>query len=126
MTPKTQADLVEIILGAREPVCIQGGGTRGVPCSGDVIETRGLSGITLYEPGALTLVAQAGTPLAEIDAALAAENQRLAFEPSDLRDVLGTAGDSTIGGVVATNAAILLSACNSSMVRGRSSRMVAG
>ena len=35
----------------------------------------GASGITLYEPGALTLVARAGTPLAEVEAALAAEGQ---------------------------------------------------
>jgi len=48
-------------------------------------------------------VAQAGTPLAELDAALAAENQRLAFEPMDHRGLLGTTGDPTIGGVVAAN-----------------------
>ena len=46
---------------------------------------RGLAGITLYEPGALTLVVRAGTPLAEVEAALAAEGQRLPFEPWDAR-----------------------------------------
>ena len=40
-----------------------------------------LSGITLYEPGALTLVVKAGTPMAEVEDALAAEGQMLAFEP---------------------------------------------
>ena len=68
-----------------------------------MLETSGLSGIRLYEPGALTLVAGAGTPLAEVEAALAEANQRLAFEPMDHRAVLGTGGAPTIGGVVAAN-----------------------
>src|SRR5690606_20834257 len=82
-----------------------GGGTRslGAP-AGDVLETGGLSGITLYEPGALTLVARAGTPVAEVEAALAAEGQRLAFEVPDVRGLLGRGGASTLGGVVAANA----------------------
>ena len=63
-----------------------------------------MSGITLYEPGALTLVAKAGTPVAEIEEVLSAQNQRLAFEPMDYRGLLGTRGTPTIGGVVATNA----------------------
>ena len=63
----------------------------------------GLSGIELYEPGALTLVAKAGTPVAEISAALAEAGQRLAFEPMDHRALLGTSGTPTIGGVVAAN-----------------------
>ncbi|NIR60409.1 MAG: glycolate oxidase subunit GlcE, partial [Gammaproteobacteria bacterium] len=54
-------------------------------------------------PGALTLVARAGTPLAEIEDALAAEGQRLAFEPMDHRAIYGTNGAPTIGGVVAAN-----------------------
>ena len=49
------------------------------------LSTAGLTGITLYEPGALTLVARAGTPLAEVEAALAAEGQMLPFEPWDGR-----------------------------------------
>ena len=49
----------------------------------------GLAGITLYEPGALTLVVRAGTPLAEVEAALAAEGQQLPFEPWDARALTG-------------------------------------
>ena len=45
------------------------------PVQGAPLSTAGLTGIPLYEPGALTLVAQAGTPVAEIEAALAAEGQ---------------------------------------------------
>ena len=86
------------------PLVLRGGGTRGRFEGGAVLETGGLSGIRLYEPGALTLMAGAGTPVAEIEAALAAEGQRLAFEVPDLRAVLGRVGASTLGGVVAENA----------------------
>ncbi|MFP7569522.1 FAD-binding protein [Marivita sp. S2033] len=103
MKPTTEADLADMIAGADGPLCVRGGGTRGVRLDGEVLETGGLSGITLYEPGSLTLVAQAGTPLAEIEAALDAEGQRLAFEPMDHRGLLGTSGTPTIGGVVAGN-----------------------
>jgi hypothetical protein len=48
-------------------------------------------------------VVKAGTPLAEVEAMLAAENQRLPFEPMDHRALLGTEGEPTIGGVVAAN-----------------------
>ncbi len=105
MRPESEADLAEIIAAAKAPFHIRGGGTRGIgrPVAGEVLETGALSGITLYEPGALTLVAQAGTPLAEIEAALQAEGQRLAFEPMDHRGLLGTTGAPTLGGVVAGN-----------------------
>jgi glycolate oxidase FAD binding subunit len=103
MRPETEAELAEIVAGATAPMAVIGGGTRGMAPSGDRITTTGLSGITLYEPGALTVVAQAGTPVAEIELALASENQRLAFEPMDHRGLLGTSGEPTIGGVVAAN-----------------------
>ncbi|MEY8840404.1 FAD-binding protein [Cribrihabitans sp. XS_ASV171] len=103
MRPETEAELAELVAGLDAPVRIVGGGTRGMPGPERVLETGGLSGITLYEPGALTLVARAGTPLAEIEAALAAEGQRLPFEPMDHRGLMGTGGEPTIGGVVAGN-----------------------
>jgi glycolate oxidase FAD binding subunit len=105
MRPASEAELSEIIARRNAPVWVAGGGTRlAAPEGAEVLETSGLSGIHLYEPGALTLVAGAGTPLGTIEAALAAENQRLAFEPPDLGALLGRRGTSTVGGVVATNA----------------------
>ena len=93
-----------MIVGAKGPLRIQGGKTRPIGnTTGETLSTAKLNGITLYEPGALTLVAQAGTPIADIEKALAAENQRLAFEPMDHRALLGTKGTPTIGGVIATN-----------------------
>src|SRR5690606_5323046 len=107
---------------ASGPLWIEGGGTRGPgpATNGTRLSTAGLSGITLYEPGALTLVVRAGTPLAEVEAVLAAENQRLAFEPIDHRVVLGTDGVPTIGGVVAANVSgprrIQVGACRDSLI----------
>ncbi|MCR8825158.1 FAD-binding protein [Pseudosulfitobacter koreensis] len=103
MTPQSEAELAALIADARGPLAVQGGGTRGFSGTGDVLSAAGLGGVALYEPGALTLVAGAGTPVAEIEAALAAENQRLAFEPMDHRTLLGTTGTPTIGGVMAAN-----------------------
>ena len=104
MRPATEAELSDIIQGA-QALRIQGGGTRRVGHAlGEALDTSALHGIELYEPGALTLVARAGTPLAEIEALLATERQRLAFEVPDLRGLLGRNGASTIGGVVAANA----------------------
>lgn len=103
MKPDTEAALADMVKSAKGPLAIKGGGTRAVMSTGEILSVSELSGITLYEPGALTLVAQAGTPVAEIEAALAAENQRLAFEPMDARVVMGTKGKPTLGGVIAAN-----------------------
>src|SRR5437660_8459799 len=70
------------------------------------LDLSGLSGVTLYEPDELVLSAKAGTPLAEIEALIAAHGQELAFEPMDYAPLLGsTAGRGTIGGVLAANLA---------------------
>ncbi|MDX1779753.1 MAG: FAD-binding protein [Thalassovita sp.] len=105
MKPQTEADLAEIIAGATAPLHVQGGGTRpvGGPVTGELLETGGISGIDLYEPGALTLVAKAGTPVSEVEKVLAAEGQRLPFEPMDHRVLLGTSGEPTVGGMAAAN-----------------------
>lgn len=105
MRPGTEEELSAIVVGAEGPLRIVGGGTRpvGRPVAGDILEVSGFAGIRLHEPGALTLVAGAGTPLAEVEAALAAEGQRLAFEPADWRGLLGTRGEPTLGGMVAAN-----------------------
>lgn len=121
MRPETEAELAEMIARAKTPFEIIGGGTRRIGRTrGTPLHTSGLSGISLYEPEALTLVAKAGTPLAEIEALLADHNQRLPFEPYDLRALQGTTGTPTIGGVVATNASgprrIQAGACRDSLI----------
>ena len=63
-----------------------------------------LSGISLYEPGELVMSAAAATPINEIQAVLAENNQRLAFEPPNLAPLLGVDADrGTIGGTFACN-----------------------
>ena len=77
----------------------------GRPAQTDLtLDLSGLSGVTLYEPEELVLSAKAGTPLAEIEALVAAKGQQLAFEPMDYAAVLGgSAGSGTIAGVLAAN-----------------------
>jgi glycolate oxidase FAD binding subunit len=68
------------------------------------LDLSGLTGVTLYEPEELVLSARAGTPIAEIEALLARNNQELAFEPIDYGAVFGAEpGHGTIGGVLAAN-----------------------
>ncbi len=121
MRPATEVELAEIVKAAKTPLAITGGDTRRLgPVRGEVLDLSGLSGISLYEPGALTLVVRAGTPLAKVEAALAAEGQRLPFEVPDMRRLLGRTGESTIGGVVAANASgprrVQAGACRDSLI----------
>lgn len=120
LRPETEEQLAEIVRGANAPLAVRGGGTRHRPGTGAPLTTAGMTGITLYEPGALTLVARAGTPMAEIEAALAAEGQRLPFEPMDHRPLLDTKGEPTIGGAVALNVSgprrVQAGACRDSLI----------
>src|SRR5262245_22207342 len=79
----------------------------GRPAQTDLtLDLSDLSGVTLYEPEELVLTAKAGTPLAEIEALVAAHHQMLAFEPLDYGAMLGgTPGRATLGGVLAANLA---------------------
>ncbi len=121
MQPDSEAALASLIAGASGKIAVTGGGTRRLDAvAGEPLSTAGLTGITLYEPGALTLVVQAGTPLDVIETTLATENQRLPFEVPDLRGLLGRSGNSTIGGTVAANASgprrIQAGACRDSLI----------
>lgn len=120
LRPESEEQLAEIVRGATGPLSVRGGATRHVPGAGAALTTAGLTGITLYEPGALTLVARAGTPMEEVEAALAAEGQRLPFEPMDHRPLMSTTGTPTIGGAVAMNVSgprrVQAGACRDSLI----------
>ena len=124
IAPTTEAELSEFLSDASEPIRIIGGGTRldlgNTIQSKKNLVTSGLSGITLLEPAALTLVVQSGTPLKDVQKALNEVNQQLPFEPMDHCDLLGSEGDSTIGGVVACNISgsrrIQTGACRDSLI----------
>ena len=86
---------------ARTPLRIRGGASKdfygGAP-QGEACDMSGYAGIVAYEPKELVLTVRAGTPLAQVEAALAAERQMLPFEPPHFD---GLTGRATIGGVVA-------------------------
>lgn len=91
-------DRVRAAAAARRPLCIRGGGTKdfyGEALVGDPLDMRGFCGIVSYEPTELVISARCGTPLAEVEAALAERGQMLAFEPPAFGP------SATIGGVVA-------------------------
>jgi len=78
---------------------IVGGGSKdwyGNRLRGATLATGAYSGIVSYEPTELVVTARCGTPLAEIEAALAQNNQMLAFEPPHF------GATATIGGMVAS------------------------
>jgi glycolate oxidase FAD binding subunit len=67
-----------------QALCLRGGGTKrfyGRPERGERLDTRACRGIINYEPSELVVTVRAGTPLVELEAALAAQGQMLAFEP---------------------------------------------
>lgn len=108
LVPASEQELSEVIAEAharRTPIGIFGGGTRIEGRSPEwlTLSTGRLSGVVAYEPGEMTLIVRPGTPVSEIEEMLARENQSLAFEPADLRGVLGGNGTPTIGGVVTAN-----------------------
>ncbi|MCY1664564.1 FAD-binding protein [Rhizobium sp. SL86] len=107
-TESEAADMVRDAGAAGRRLAIAGGGTRSGFAGGQqadaVLRSTGLSGIVTYDPAEMVMTARAGTPVAEVEAALANNNQMLAFEPIDHRALMGTDGEPTIGGVFATNA----------------------
>ncbi len=101
-TPHALIDQVRAAVAARTPLRIRGGDTKafhGEPVSGQPLDTRAFSGIVAHEPSELVITVRAGTPLAEVEAALAEKGQHLPFDPPHF------GVESTIGGAVAAGLA---------------------
>jgi glycolate oxidase FAD binding subunit len=80
------------------PLRIVGGGSKqfyGRHVEGAALHVGGHRGILNYDPAELVLTARAGTPLAEVEAVLAAAGQALPFEPPHF------SGGATLGGTIA-------------------------
>jgi glycolate oxidase FAD binding subunit len=89
---------IQAASAAKAGLRLRGGGSKdwyGQALQGNVLDTRGYCGIIDYEPTELVITARCGTPLSEIEAALAQRNQMLAFEPPHFGP------DATVGGMVA-------------------------
>jgi glycolate oxidase FAD binding subunit len=82
----------------KRPLRLRGGGTKdfyGEALAGEVLDTRAYCGIVAYEPTELVITVRCGTPLADLEAALRAQGQQLAFEPPHFGP------DATVGGMLA-------------------------
>ena len=81
------AELVDRVRAASadgRPLAIIGHGSKafyGGAVSGMALDTTALAGISSYEPTELVVTVRAGTPLIELEAALAEHGQCLPFEP---------------------------------------------
>ncbi len=107
-TPEQVCEAVAWAAAEESPLEIVSGGSKramGRPTNiANSLDVSALRGISLYEPEELVLSAGPGTPLSEIEQALAGSRQQLAFEPPDLGPLLGgTAGKGTLGGAIACN-----------------------
>jgi glycolate oxidase FAD binding subunit len=100
----TLDDIVSAVKAAHAshmPLRLRGAGSKdfyGGLLSGEVLDVSGHRGIVAYEPTELYITARCGTPLAEIEAALAEKGQMLAFEPPHF-------GGATVGGCIAAGLA---------------------
>lgn len=89
---------VQQAMSAGSTLRIHGGGSKhfmGHPTQGDVLDVSAHRGIVEYDACELVLTARAGTPLAEIEAALTNEGQMLPFEPPHF------SAHATLGGTIA-------------------------
>ena len=81
---ETIAQRIRAASAAGSPLQIRGGGSKdflGSLPRGELLQTKDLCGIVAYEPSELVVTVRAGTPLQELEAALAASGQYLPFEP---------------------------------------------
>jgi glycolate oxidase FAD binding subunit len=99
------AELRERVTAAhneRRPLRLRGAGTKdfyaeeGNASAAGILDLSPYRGIVDYEPSELVITARCGTPLSDIESALAERGQFLAFEPPSFGGA-----DPTIGGVIA-------------------------
>lgn len=100
MSAALQAQVQQAV-ARQQSLAIAGGGSKRFLQAADAsskLELGGHVGIIDYEPSELFITARAGTPLVEIEVALAGENQMLGCEPPHFDGGIGAA---TLGGAVA-------------------------
>src|SRR5262245_822590 len=111
MRPVDEREFARVLAeahGTKTPLEVMGAGSKqsiGRPMqTAASVSSKAMRGITLYEPTEMVMAARTGTPLAQVETALAERGQMLAFEPVDFGPMLGSeAGQATIGGTFAAN-----------------------
>ncbi|MFZ1103959.1 MAG: glycolate oxidase subunit GlcE [Hyphomicrobiaceae bacterium] len=111
MRPIDEREFARVLAEAhatKTPLEVMGAGSKqaiGRPMqTAASISSKAMRGITLYEPTEMVMAARTGTPLSQVETALAERGQMLAFEPVDYGPMLGGEGSqATIGGVFAAN-----------------------
>lgn len=94
------AETVRHAAAAQTALAIQGSGSKRFltgNVEGTALDVSAHRGIVNYEPTELVITARAGTPLSEIETALAKNNQMLGFEPPYF------GASATLGGTIACN-----------------------
>ena len=77
------ADEIRAAVAVKRALRLRGGGSKdfyGQTLAGEVLDTRAYAGMVEYDPTELVVTARCGTPLAELEAALAVKQQMLACE----------------------------------------------
>ena len=96
--PKAFSARIRAAAADKRPLRFRGGGTKdfyGNEARGELLDTRGCTGVVAYEPTELVITTRCGTSLIELEEMLAKNNQMLAFEPPHF------GAGATIGGCVA-------------------------
>ena len=108
--PKTATEVLEFVADANAAgrrLEIVGGGSKrsigSVQTAEAVLSLAKLDKVVDYAPEELVLTAQAGARLADLERLVAANGQMLPFEAPHLTGLLGSKGEPTLGGVLATN-----------------------
>ncbi|MFT4520300.1 MAG: glycolate oxidase FAD binding subunit [Halioglobus sp.] len=107
-TPNVDRDCSDEIVAAiqqarstKKPLCISAGGSKrdllGRSCDAEEFNIAQHRGIIDYQPRELVITVRAATPITEILATLATQEQTLAFEPPQF------GGSATLGGTLACN-----------------------
>jgi glycolate oxidase FAD binding subunit len=111
MRPIDEREFARVLAEAhatKTPLEVMGAGSKqaiGRPMqTAASVSSRAMRGITLYEPTEMVMAARTGTPLSQVETALAERGQMLAFEPVDYGPMLGgETAQASIGGVFAAN-----------------------
>ncbi len=96
--PDRIIDTVKQAITRKTPVEIIGGNSKafyGRKIEGEELSVSAYQGIVSYEPTELVVTARCGTPIAEVEALLAEQNQMLPFEPPHFAE------SATVGGTIA-------------------------